>query len=418
MSATGTAAPRSSAPARARGPLAALLAANAVSLVGSQLSLLALPWFVLATTGSASRAGLTAATEAVAVVIGAVLGGGVVDRLGPKRASVAADLASGTAVAAIPALYHAVGLPFPALLGLVFMRSLFDAPGATARLALVPEVAATATVSLDRANAAAQAVGRGARLLGAPLAGVLIAYAGPTPVLLVDAATFTVSAGLVAALVAPVSAPPRAAERYLDAVTAGLRFVRHDRLLWPIVVAVALLNAIEGPIYGVVLPVYVRQTSGDPADLGALLAGVGGGALVGAVGFAAVGARLPRRATFLGAFLVLGLPYWVLTLLPPLGVATAALVVAGMAAGPINPIIHTAVQERTPEALRGRAFGALFAVASAATPAGMLLGGYLLEWVGARVTLLMIAGGFLAVTLGMLAVPAFRDLDRAAPTAP
>ena len=66
-------------------------------------------------------------------VLGALLGGAPLDRLGRKRASVLADLASGASVAAIPLLYHTVGLAFWQLLVLVFLGALLDAPGNTAR---------------------------------------------------------------------------------------------------------------------------------------------------------------------------------------------------------------------------------------------------------------------------------------------
>jgi len=80
-------------------PLLALFSANAISLTGNVLTLIAVPWFVLQTTGSAVKTGLTAFFAALAVVVAAFLGGVVVDRLGYKRASIVADLASGTAVA-------------------------------------------------------------------------------------------------------------------------------------------------------------------------------------------------------------------------------------------------------------------------------------------------------------------------------
>jgi len=63
-----------------RVPLYALLAANSVSVVGNAMTAVAVPWFVLETTGSAARTGLTGAVIALGAVLAAFFGGPVVDR--------------------------------------------------------------------------------------------------------------------------------------------------------------------------------------------------------------------------------------------------------------------------------------------------------------------------------------------------
>ena len=154
-------------------PLVVLLAADAISMSGNVAANVAIPWFVLQTTGSATKTGLTAFASLVPVVLSGVLGGALVDRLGYRRMSIVADLASGAAVAAIPLLSSTVGLSFPALLALVFLGALLDAPGVTARASLLPDVAAAAGWSLERVSGLSAVVERSSRLAGAPLAGVL-----------------------------------------------------------------------------------------------------------------------------------------------------------------------------------------------------------------------------------------------------
>jgi MFS family permease len=78
-----------------RTPIFALLGANAISQVGNMMTTVAVPWFVLQTTGSAAKTGLTAAAIGVGPVLPSILVGPLVDRLGFKRTSVLADLASG-----------------------------------------------------------------------------------------------------------------------------------------------------------------------------------------------------------------------------------------------------------------------------------------------------------------------------------
>ena len=159
-------------------PLAGLLAANAISITGNRLTQLAIPWFVLQSTGSVGKTGLVGFFSLLPFVISSALGGVIVDRLGYRRASIVADLASGATVLRIPILYHTVGLPFAALLALVFARALLDAPGQTAREAMLPDLLEQAGMTLERGTSLFDGVSRGANMLGAPLAGVLIAVLG------------------------------------------------------------------------------------------------------------------------------------------------------------------------------------------------------------------------------------------------
>lgn len=175
---------------RQRWPLAGLLAGHVVSLTGNMLTLIALPLYVLAETGSAAATGVAGFFATLPVVIGGPFGGVLVDRVGYRRASVVADAVSGVTIATVPLIDVAVGLPFWALIGLVFASGLLDTPGQTARSALLPDVAATARVPLERAVGMFEATERAARLVGAPVAGFLVALLGPLTVLAVDAATF------------------------------------------------------------------------------------------------------------------------------------------------------------------------------------------------------------------------------------
>jgi MFS family permease len=210
---------------RRRVPLFALLTANLLSVTGTTLTTVAVPWFVLETTGSAARTGVTAAVSLAPVVISAGLGGALVDRIGFRRASVIADVVSAVLVAAIPLLWLTVGLPFGVLLALLFPRpspattpiaalratafprGLFATPGETSREALVPEIAAQAGTTLERGMSALDGVSRGGKMVGAPLAGVLIAVFGAADLLFADALTFTASALLVGVLVRVVAEP-------------------------------------------------------------------------------------------------------------------------------------------------------------------------------------------------------------------
>lgn len=268
---------------------------------------------------------------------------------------------------------------------------------------------------IERATSATQAIQRGSRFLGAPLAGVLIAALGPTIPLWFDAATFLISAALVSLLVpfarratSTASATAvRGGHRYLTELREGLAFIRDDRLIRSIVLTIMVTNLIESVAW-VGAPVYAERLYGSAVALGLMTAATGGGAMVSAILYGAFGHRLPRRPTFLGSFLLLAL-------LPPLPMTVASLALLGFFAGPINPLLGAVQYERIPAALRGRVIGAISVGANCAMPLGVLLGGVLLDALGLRPVYTLVASLFLVCTLAMFLNPAFRALDAPAP---
>src|SRR5215212_3730785 len=179
---------------RERLPILALLCANAISLLGNQLTLIAVPWFVLQTTGSATKTGFTGFFSLLPLLNGGVFGGLIVDRLGFRRASILADLGSGLMVALVPLLYHTIGLEYWQLLALVFLRSLVGTPGGTARQGLLPDLVALSGFGRERINVTLQGIGTLPALFGAPLARLLIVALHPSNLLCLDAASFMISA--------------------------------------------------------------------------------------------------------------------------------------------------------------------------------------------------------------------------------
>ncbi|HEV2005107.1 MAG TPA: MFS transporter, partial [Candidatus Limnocylindrales bacterium] len=168
-------------------PLWALFGASGISLIGNQLTAVVLPWLVLTSLGTTFDAGLVGAAVVLPGVIGAIAGGVIADRLGSRVTSILADLASAVAIAAIPILAVTVGLSIPLLATLAFAGALMDAPGATARLVLVPDLADQAGMPRERANGLFQSVENASLLIGPLLAGVAIVALGPVNALWIDA---------------------------------------------------------------------------------------------------------------------------------------------------------------------------------------------------------------------------------------
>jgi len=399
-------------PERRRLPLYALFVADAISLSGNVVALVAIPWFVLQETGSAALTGLTGFFTWLPIVFAAFFGGVVVDRLGFRPTSIVADLASALAVAAIPALHLTVGIELWQLFVLVFLGALLDAPGATARRALIPELVELAGMRMERATSIVQAIRQGSFLVGAPIGGVLVAALGAPSALWVDAASFVASAALVAMLI-PVALRPAREEKtgYFADLAEGIRFVWGDRLIRAVVVTVLLTNFLDAPLAAVILPVLVDNEYGSAEHLGLLLGVFGASAIVGAAAFGAIGHRLPRRRTFVVCFVVVSIPYIALSTTPSLSVTLVIAAAFGIAGAPLNPILQTVAYERIPVAMRGRVLGTATAAAFSAIPLGILLGGFAVEAIGVGPTLLAIGLCYLAVTSYGLVNPAFREMD-------
>lgn len=394
-----------------RRPLFTLFAANAISLTGNVAALIAIPWFVLETTGSATRTGVTAFAGLLPVVLSGLFGGALVDRLGYRRTSVIADLASAGAVAAIPLLHATVGIEFWQLVLLVFLGGLLDAPGGIARTALLPDAAARAGWSYERATGATAVVERGSRLAGAPLAGLLIAVTGPTNVLWIDAGSFLVSAMAVAlGLPRPATRAARPRTSYLRELRAGYGFLRRDRTLGVLVLIVSVTNTFDS-IAMIALPVLANRVYGDALSLGLMVGVTGAGSVLGALCFAAVGHRFSRRAVFTWGFILVTVSFPVAALFPPLGLLLVAKGISGLASGPLNPVIDTVFFERVPDGMRGRVFGVTQATAWIAMPLGVLVAGPMIDGLGLRVTLLATGAAYLAVTLASRLSTALRGLD-------
>ncbi|WP_329132396.1 MFS transporter [Streptomyces sp. NBC_01476] len=410
---------------RDRRPLGVLLAANVVSITGSMLTLVAVPWFVLDTTGSPARAGLVAFAGTLPVVIAALLGGPLIDRLGFTLTSVVSDAVCAVATAAVPLLHMAGGLSYGWLLALVAVNGLFHAPGETAREVLMPRLADRAGTTIQRASSAYEGASRGARMLGAPLAGVLIAAIGAADVLLLDAVSFAVSALLIGFGVhhggreraEGVSRRRPTFAGYRAELREGYAYLVAARLLFAVVLMVMVTNALDQAWSAVLLPVDARENLGGSVSVGVISGTFGAAALAGSLlyGVFGVGHRLPQRGLFIGAFIVCGFPRTaVAALVPGLTPIVVTCAVCGLAAGVLNPIIGTEMVRLVPERLRSRVFGAVSSGVLVAVPMGGLLGGYLVQYAGLTAAMAAVSVTYLLTTLSPLVLPAFRRWETAA----
>lgn len=398
-------------------PISALLVANVISLIGSTLTTVAIPWFVLSTTGSASKAGLTGAFEFAPAFFAGILGGVVIDRIGPRIAAIIADLVSGISILMIPILYKTVGLAFWQLLILVLLASLLSIPGVTARRALLPELATLGNVRLDRVNAILEGNQHLAYFIGPPLAGILIANMGTSNVLWIDGASSLISVAALVLLVPTITRQSSGVVRsgLIAEIREGLVWLWNDSVVKWIAIALCVMNAFGSPFFSLIFAVYAKDRWDDPRYLGLMLSAFSVGLLVGTSLYGWKGVRLPRR-WFVVTFLLLAtISYWPLLRDTPFVLLIGLLILGGLSDGPVNPLLVSVRLERIPEAMRGRVFAATSAFAQLLPAAMIPLTGIAIQQIGLRPTILILAIGCLVAGVGMALNPVWKHLDDTRP---
>ncbi len=384
-----------------RTAVSALVAAETISVLGTRMTYLALPWFVLVTTGSPGKMSLVLAAEVLPMAVLGIPSGAVVQRLGARTTMLVADLARAPILASVPLLHAAGALDFGLLLGIVALLGCFMPPYYASQRTILPELVGEDETRLAQANSSIEGGAAFAALAGPALAGVLIPFLGASNVLYLDAATFLVAFVLVLVLV-PARRAVRAAVEH--GVLGGLRFVVRDGLLGPMAATVVVFGfLVTGMSAG--LPVYAYdEFDGSSWIAGLFYAAFGAGALIGSVlAVLAVTRVSPLRLAALG-ILAFALPLWALPLLPPWPVAAAALFVASVFPPLVNGPIIAVLTARTPESLRAKVMTALVTASSLAAPLGFIAAGQILEYWGVVPLFAAVAFGITSMALVFAAI--------------
>jgi len=350
---------------------------------------LALPWFVLTTSGSPTRMGFVVAAGVAGAALFGLPGGAVLARLGARRTMLIADACRAPLALAVPVLHWTGGLSFPLLLGLVFAQSAFFGPYFAAQRVVVPELLGEDEEVVGRANALLQGATRITLVLGPGVAGVLIGVIGAANVLVIDAVSFAVSFLLVATFL-PRTRPVEQDESG-GGLFAGLAYIRRDPLLRAWGSMMIVIDASWLVLFAAV-PVLVFEEYGRHAAIaGWLIGAFGAGALLGNV----VAYRTLRRVDSLTwasvGLLVEALPLWLLPLPLPAVAIGAALFTGGLVNGLVNPALHSIVTLRPPAAIRGKVMSALLTLSQVGGPLALLAAGPALGAFGARPVFAVVA---------------------------
>ncbi|MFF2364792.1 MFS transporter [Streptomyces sp. NPDC058122] len=374
-----------------------------LSTLGSQLSLLAFPLLVLSIGGSAAQAGTVATFSLVTRTLLRLPAGQLADRLDRRKIMVGTDLLRLVALASIP-LASALGdLGQAHLLGVAIVEgaatALF-APAATIAVRdVVPEKDLTDALSRSQAAVATSS------LLGPFLGGWLYTLDPMLP-FAADAVSYGVSAVLLLRIATKPPRPVAATDRD-DRLTAGLRWLTHQRTLLAALLFAAGINVVSAAAQTTMV-VSLRQSGAGGTAIGAVMGCAGIGAMLGAAAAPRLIKRIPAARLFLliGMVWAIGLAVFSTTTHP--WTIGPVLVVVVFFSPPAGIVVGRAMLVLAPRDLLGRVSTATGLVMAGLASLGPLLAGSFVDSLGASHTWLALAGTAAVVTV-VSSVPLLRE---------
>ena len=376
-----------------------------VSNLGDTLNYVALVVLVFRLSHSGVAVSALVVTEIVPTLLLGPVAGVLIDRFDRKHLLIAVDLARAGLVLTL-AVTHVLWAVYALAALLAVGSTLFN-----------PALQAVIPVLLDdkerlAANSLAWSSGRLVQIVGASLAGGLIAWAGTTPAFLANAASFAFSAAMIARLsVLPRERGPRSSglRSWLRDAREGLTYARRDPFVARLVPVQALTSLAVGATSALLVVLGTRHLHLEAQDFAWLLAAIGAGALIGPFlsNWLTAGRYLDVRLLFvpylirgagdIALGLVVGLP-WALVILFVYGLNTSSGMVASQS------ILQTII----PDGVRGRVFTLLDVTWAAMRLLSLALGGLMTDRVG--ISAVYIAGGSLLGLAGVLGLALLGNL--------
>ena len=384
-------------------PFRFLLAGRTVNALGNSFAPIALAFAVLDLTGSATDLGFVVGARTVVNVIFLLFGGVLADRLPKNLLLVGSSALAALTQGAVAVLVLTGTATIPLLIGLSALNGMVAALALPASSSMLP-----LTVPADirqQANAISRVALNSAAILGAPIAGIVVAAIGPGWGIVIDATTF-VLAGLCF-LVLKLPAVPQPAERphLIADLRTGWSEFRSRTWLWVVVAGFAVFNAAWGGGLFILGPLVADDTFGRRA-WGFLLAAQTGGMIVGAL--IAMRLRL-RRMLYLGVACCIPLagPVFLLGIYPRVWLLLPVAFVGGLALEQFGVAWETSMQEHVPADKLARVYSYDMVGSFVAMPVGEMTIGPIAGAAGLEPTLI---GAGLLMTLAVLAMLSSRDV--------
>lgn len=383
-----------------------------ISRLGDSFFTVALAWWVLQRTGSATAMGMILICSTVPMILCLLLGGVIVDRFPRVRLMLASDILRGGVIILIAVLAFLQWLQLWHVCVLNVIFGIVDAFFSPAYAALIPDLIPSEL--LPSANSLRSISKQAALFIGPALAAGVIALGGTALAFALDGASFVLSAGCLLVL-PPLPAlrrPAEKAEGMIQDIRKGIVTVLHSPWLWVTLVIACVSTIFLVSPNEAALPLLVKQRFGTQVGFYALLTSLSAlGSVVAALWLGHF-KRLRRRGILTyGAWLLASMMLLLAGL--PLSVVGVSLAffIQGAAFAVLGLSWMNSLQELVPADLLGRVSSLDYLVSSALLPVGYGLAGFAADRLGASLVFLLggaIAGGVIA--LGLLH-PAIRAVD-------
>ncbi|MCA9918194.1 MAG: MFS transporter [Anaerolineales bacterium] len=400
---------------------------QAISLIGDQFYLIALPWLTLQLTGDALAVGTVLAIAGIPRALFMLIGGAFTDRFSPRLIMMGTNLFRMVLVAVLAVMVWSGFIQLWHLYLFALFFGLADAFFYPAQSAIVPQI--LERDALQTGNAIVQGTAQFSLFLGPVLAGATIAlfaksgsgtdavnYSGLAAAFAIDAATFlvsTVSLWLIhCGLAETAVSTPKKPENVLPAIRAAIAYVGRDTILRAFTIINAAISIVMSGAIAVGIPILanVRFSEGATA-FGLIMSALGAGSLLGMV----IAGSLPRpRVGLFGPVLlwvtaVSGFGLILFPFLPTVWAAAATIFVMGIASGYVTILLITWLQMRIPPAMLGRMMSLIMFTSIGLAPVANALAGAILKM---SLTGLFVGSGglLLFVILVSLINPAVRAM--------
>ncbi|MBV6323068.1 MFS transporter [Duganella violaceipulchra] len=414
-----------------------LLRGGVISMLGDQLTMIALPWLVLKLTGDTLALGFVIALMSIPRAVFILIGGAVVDRYSPKRVLMLSKYANAVLLGLLtllvlhnqPTLTFSLSeslsltidlnahLTLMIIYVLAFGIGLAQAFGIPSGTSIMPQ--AIAAEHLQAANGVLMGLRQVSMLIGPLMAAGLLAISGNSGdsggvvadarglafAFGFDCFSFLVSAWTLSK-VGPLTAPAQAEapQSVLRSVGAGLMMVWNDVPLRLCFIYWGTVSLFIGGSMQVAIPVLASEKLHGASALGILMGANGAGMLFGMAGAAMLGARL-RLASFGTVLLVADAIAGFLVM--PLGAvqapwqACALMLTLGLLSGYMQINVFTWIQRRVPPHMMGRAMSIFMFIFMGLAPLSAAVTGWVLTMIS--LSQLFLGGGIILVVFATLA---------------
>ncbi len=387
-------------------------ASQLVSGIGTWAQTIAQAWLVLQLTdNSAVALGTITTLQFLPMLVFPLLGGVIADRLPRRKLLIATQLVALLQAVALGLLVLSGHVQYWEVGALALVLGLTNAFGNPAQQSLVPEIVGRGLVGNAVALNSIQF--NVARLLGGAVGGVLVAFFGVGPTLLLNAASYLPAIAVLVTIRPAHARPPRAREgaesaegssRITAEIGAGLRYALGTRSIRRILALFGVVGLL-GFNWSVATPLLTVALGAGPTGLGALQAAFGVGSL--AAGIALMRSRGATERRFLIGGFGLGAVLIALGLSPWYTASIGLMLLGGLTGVTASVSANTRLQLLATDAYRGRVMSLFTLLMGGTTPIGALLLGGIAEVAGIQVGILAFGS---AVILGLLLILA---LDRA-----